>query len=62
MTKKTKLARKMRTHEELVSGVSIFNTDAWNKRVAGRQLHIMNKIKKIKEAIAKKKAKLNAGK
>lgn len=29
---KVKMARKMRTQLELVAGVSIFDTDGWNKR------------------------------
>jgi len=49
---KVKLARKMRTQEEIKAKVPIFSTDAWNSRVKAIKKKVEDRIKKAK---AKKK-------
>ena len=45
---KIKIARKLRTKEELVNGVPLFQTKGWENRKIAIKNRIQKKIKKIK--------------
>lgn len=46
---KTKMARKMLSHQELIDGVSIFNSRAWNKRKKAARERVLRREERSKK-------------
>lgn len=47
-TQKIKLARKMMTHEEIVTGCPLFQSKAWDKKSAAIRKRELNKKEHVK--------------